>query len=249
MKCPICKSKANLWKVFKSNVIEGSGLYKDIVVYRCPSCIHFFNKIKRKDKDALFNMLIPLFKERIKMSKHSIELSHVLEHMNLKLAFKPLRQWNVIEIKCPNACRYVEQKSINQIYCWLIKTHIHHFTPESLYKLFDGFYPQSFSEYDNMELNGKLNIPSMHVVFTRFNPHGFFYYGAGREFLHQFETIKCDGILDDKEYGRSVNGVKIYHSEICKHLSERSTIKITSWFHYEEMKQKLLDMGYKGRIL
>lgn len=247
MKCPICEKRADFWKTFKSNTIDGSGLYKDIIVYHCVYCNHYFNKLSRKDKKYLWDDLENYENRIIADSElNKITLDHIIEHIiDLK---KLNKDWDIIQINCPNVSEYVNHGSLHRLYCWLIKTHVHHFSKKSITTLFKDFYLQSYYEYDRPELDNKLLIPSMTAVFTKFNPDGFYYYGAGREFLSN-PAFECDGIIDDKLFGKTVNGVKIYKSEISEYLSEKATIKITSWFHRDLMTKKLHDLGFEGNIL
>ncbi len=54
MKCPLCHSQAVVkTDTIKSDKIEGSYLYRDIVLLKCKNCEHVFNHLTDKDKDNL----------------------------------------------------------------------------------------------------------------------------------------------------------------------------------------------------
>jgi hypothetical protein len=265
MKCPVCRNRrTKFWKKIQSNKIDQSGLYGDIIIYHCESCDHYFNYVSgKKYRKHIDDYTKSLEEERLKEITGNIDIvsaNHLVEHY-LDYPVKNRKSWDVVDIYCPLVTRYKALIDTDSIYCWLIKEHVQHFSKQSLSELFDNYYIQHYSEYNFLELNNKLKIPSMHVVFTAFDPDGYYYYGAGREFLYsyadRFNWEKKEifdkpralvKIIDDKQFGNSINGIPIYHSEIVPYLSDKAEINITSWYHAEKMEAQLIEKGFRGKI-
>jgi SAM-dependent methyltransferase len=88
-----------------------------------------------------------------------------------------------------------------------------------------------------------LNIPSL------------YFWGIGREFFYLYENTslnRCDirGLIDDTPVKQTytVNGMRIFSSDIIRNLPSSATIVITAFAHSKLLKEKLVNMGYKGSI-
>jgi hypothetical protein len=197
------------------------------------------------------------------LKKDIISLDHFLEH-----CFNPARvlaeiTWalhdtGLLHIAVPDYGRYKETVFDEIPYFFLIKEHFQHFTERSLVKLASrlGFWHKETVRGKIELFDGKLKMPVLDVFFRRFNPDGLYLYGAGRElgFLmnnsDRIKSLDISGIIDDTsmKQGRSINGIRIFSSEIIPQLSQNSGIEITARFYQDEIEEKLSDMQYKGKI-
>lgn len=192
-----------------------------------------------------------------------IALEHFLEHCwNLNRVIsnvkKQLKQNGHIYISVPDQSGYGENP-----YPYLIKEHIQHFSRSQIVWLFKQheFEIIASNRYELDLLNGKVKLPSIEFLFQlksecNFNRDGVYCYGIGREFFYiyenNFKTKKIiSGLIDDtpSKINKTVDGLNIYGSNIIPQLSEKSSIIITSWYHREEMTDKLKQMDYKGNFL
>lgn len=193
-------------------------------------------------------------------ARNFIALDQFLEHCwNLDAIMQYIRQTlprgGHVYVSVPDYDMY------DTWYYYLIKEHIQHFTRDSIEKLFEkyGFtvYKMGFSTLDI--LGGALKMPILEYIFINNKPKendGVYCYGAGRELLYMLDNNEyfinnpIDGIIDDTPFkcNKKINGIPIYSSDKVKELSPQSTIIITAYYSREKVKNRLIDMQYKGQI-
>jgi hypothetical protein len=265
MKCPICGSKELLWSKLESNKIDGSYLYKDIVILSCWSCRNHFNKLTRHEKRNLeyyyskeYHDSIYTPTERngidfkllglINNHDYDINVNRIdfLEHCwNIKTAVKNIKKLNKFTLIVPDSERY------NDNYFWIIKEHVYHFNYNGIAELFKGFKILSSKKTVQKLLNGKLFIPIIEFEMQKDESlNGIYYYGISREFLQKWDG-KADGLIDETpgKIGHTIKGIKIQSPDIITLLDSDTTIIISSRFWYKEIEKKIKGKGFKGKCL
>jgi hypothetical protein len=187
-----------------------------------------------------------------------IALDQFLEHCwNLDAVMQYIRKTlppgGRVYISVPDYDEY------DNLYYYLIKEHIHHFTHDSIMRLFNK---HGLSEIEHNHgtldiLGGELQLPIIEYVFVNnIKSDGVYCYGAGRELLYMlnnneyFVNNAIDGIIDDTvaKQNKKIDGIPIVSSSIIQDLSDASTIIITAYYSKGKIRDKLFDVQYKGTI-
>lgn len=188
-----------------------------------------------------------------------IILDNVLEHCwDLETVFNNIKKISKsnceLKIIVPNTNKDDEFYSFSER---LIKEHIQHFCLNSIEKLLklNGF---TIDYCTDGNLIDKRRNPLMQIIkiHSKKTINGDKYcYGASRELLYFMENndglkYNVTAIIDDTKdkIGKEINDIRIINSNKIPYMSKDDTIYITSLRNIEVIRQKILDMGFKGMI-
>jgi hypothetical protein len=193
-------------------------------------------------------------------ARNFIAVDQWLEHCwNIDAVMQYIRQTlpsgKDVYVSVPDCAGY------DNIYYYLIKEHIQHFTGFTLEKIFlkYGFSIKESRRSTLDILNGELKMPILEYIFTNNKPKekdGIYCYGASREFMNAMESSEyfksntIDGIIDDtpEKHMKTINGIPIFSGDKVVDLSDKSTIVITAYYGREKIIEKLKVAGYSGNI-
>lgn len=180
-----------------------------------------------------------------------VVMDQVLEHlMEPRAAMgeveRVLREGGLCYIGVPDAARY------DDVYYYLLREHVQHFTLGSLKRLAAGFEVIDKMETDP-QMIGSLTLPNLSVLLKR---RGTTYcWGIGREFMYYYAAGlfgNRDLVLVDDTLGkrsRTVDGMKIRGSRVLEAASPDSFLAITAMVHEAALRERAGELGYRGTII